>query len=184
MLKVIMKKTIQSILLTGFRATGKSLIGQLLAERLEYRFIDTDHELCRRTKQSVQEIVAERGWQGFRTLERALLQEMAGQKKTVLAVGGGAIEHEDIWQLLRAHYYIIWLQADKQTILSRMAADDKTSKQRPALTSQNVEDEIEAILARRLPLYESGSDMALDTATGTPVQLVEQILSGLLEVAQ
>ncbi|MBM9511765.1 shikimate kinase [Desulfogranum marinum] len=173
----------QSILLTGFRATGKSLIGRLLAERLGYRFVDTDHELCRRTKQSVEEIVAERGWQGFRMLERALLQEMAGQQKIVLAVGGGAIEHEDIWQLLRAHYFIIWLQADKKTILSRMAADDKTSTQRPALTSQNLEDEIEEILARRSPLYASGSDMAVDTATGTPKQLVEQILSTLVKVS-
>ncbi len=173
----------QSILLTGFRATGKSLIGRLLAERLGYRFVDTDHELCRRTKQSVEEIVAERGWQGFRMLERALLQEMAGQQKIVLAVGGGAIEHEDIWQLLRAHYFIIWLQADKKTILSRMAADDKTSTQRPALTSQNLEDEIEEILARRSPLYASGSDMAVDTATGTPKQLVEQILSALVKVS-
>ncbi|WP_319549438.1 shikimate kinase [Desulfogranum marinum] len=173
----------QSILLTGFRATGKSLIGRLLAERLGYRFVDTDHELCRRTKQSVEEIVAERGWQGFRMLERALLQEMAGQQKIVLAVGGGAIEHEDIWQLLRAHYFIIWLQADKKTILSRMAADDKTSTQRPALTSQNLEDEIEEILARRSPLYASGSDMAVDTATGAPKQLVEQILSALVKVS-
>lgn len=173
----------QSILLTGFRATGKSLIGRLLAERLGYRFVDTDHELCRRTKQSVEEIVAERGWQGFRMLERALLQEMAGQQKIVLAVGGGAIEHEDIWQLLRAHYFIIWLQADKKTILSRMAADDKTSTQRPALTSQNLEDEIEEILARRSPLYASGSDMAVDTATGTPKQLLEQILSTLVKVS-
>lgn len=178
-----MEKIMQSILLTGFRATGKSLIGRLLAERLGYRFVDTDHELCRRTKQSVEEIVAERGWQGFRMLERALLQEMAGQQKIVLAVGGGAIEHEDIWQLLRAHYFIIWLQADKKTILSRMAADDKTSTQRPALTSQNLEDEIEEILARRSPLYASGSDMAVDTATGTPKQLVEQILSALVKVS-
>lgn len=176
-----MEKIMQSILLTGFRATGKSLIGRLLAERLGYRFVDTDHELCRRTKQSVEEIVAERGWQGFRMLERALLQEKAGQQKIVLAVGGGAIEHEDIWQLLRAHYFIIWLQADKKTILSRMAADDKTSTQRPALTSQNLEDEIEEILARRSPLYASGSDMAVDTATGTPKQLVEQILSTLVK---
>ena len=182
MLKVIMEKTMQSILLTGFRATGKSLIGKLLAKRLEYHFIDTDHELCRRAGQTVEEIVADRGWQGFRTLERALLQEMAGQQKTVLAVGGGAIEHEDIWSLLRATYYIIWLQADKKTILSRMAADDKSSKQRPALTSQSIEDEIGEVLSRRLPLYASGSDIAFDTATGTPVQLVEQILTSLREV--
>lgn len=177
-----MKKTMKSILLTGFRATGKSLIGQLLAEKLNYRFIDTDHELCRRNKQTVEEIVAEHGWQGFRERERALLQEMAEQQNTVLAVGGGAIEHEDVWPLLRANYYIIWLQADKETILSRMAADDKGSKQRPALTSKNIEDEIVEILARRSPLYKSGSDMVLNTATGTPMQIVEQVLSGLREV--
>jgi shikimate kinase len=64
-----------------------------------------------------------------------------------------------------------------------MAADDKTSTQRPALTSQNLEDEIEEILARRSPLYASGSDMAVDTATGTPKQLVEQILSALVKVS-
>ena len=178
-----MEKTMHSILLTGFRATGKSLIGKLLAERLGYHFIDTDHELCRRNQQTVEEIVAERGWQGFRMVERALLQEMAGQKKTVLAVGGGAIEHEDIWPLLRSGHFIVWLQADKETILSRMAADDTSSKQRPALTSQNIEDEVAEVLARRSPLYQSGSDMTLDTATRTPVELVEQILAHLSEMS-
>lgn len=182
MLKVIMKKTMHSILLTGFRATGKSLIGQLLAERLGFHFIDTDHELCRRHQQTVAGIVAEQGWQGFRTLERALLQEMAGQQKIVLAVGGGAIEHEDIWPLLRSGYFIVWLQADKETILSRMATDDESSKQRPALTSQKIQDEVAEVLARRSPLYKSGSDITLDTATKTPVELVEQILASLPEV--
>lgn len=178
-----MEKTMHSILLTGFRATGKSLVGKLLAERLGYRFIDTDHELCRRNQQTVAAIVAERGWQGFRAVERALLQEMAGQKGTVLAVGGGAIEHEDIWPLFRSGHFIVWLQADKETILSRMAADDTNSKQRPALTSQHIEDEVVEVLARRAPLYRSGSDMALDTAIKTPTEIVEHILARFAEVS-
>lgn len=178
-----MEKTMHSILLTGFRATGKSLIGKLLAERLGYQFIDTDHELCRRNQQTVEAIVAERGWQGFRMAERALLVEMAGKENTVLAVGGGAIEHEDIWPLLRSGYFVVWLQADQETILSRMAADDTSSKQRPALTSQKIEDEVAEVLARRAPLYQSGSDMTLDTATRTPVEIVEQILAHLPEVS-
>ena len=93
-------------MLTGFRATGKSLIGSLLAGELKYDFVDADVVLCQRQGLSVQEIVTRYGWPEFRSLEFAVLQEFATASRTVLAVGGGAIEHTTLWPKLMERYYI------------------------------------------------------------------------------
>ncbi|MGW8161041.1 MAG: shikimate kinase, partial [Desulfobulbales bacterium] len=59
---------IDRIILTGFRATGKSTVGKRLAELIGYRFIDTDRELAVEMKCSLREFVAHHGWAAFRQL--------------------------------------------------------------------------------------------------------------------
>lgn len=178
---MIMSNTKENILLTGYRATGKSLIGRMLADRLGYRFVDTDAELCRQQGQTVAEIVAAHGWQAFRRMERLLLSEMIGNRLTVLAVGGGAIEHEDIWSQLRTRYVVVWLKADVNTILRRMSADRQTAGQRPPLTDNSIEEEVVQVLARRTPLYAAGSDLVVDTAGGKPEALAASLLHRLIK---
>jgi len=167
------------ILLTGFRATGKSLIGRLLADRLGLDFLDTDALLCRLAGCSVADFVTEHGWTRFREMEERLLMDLCRRSGVVIATGGGAVLHEQAWTSLRRRSASIWLQADEQTIERRLAADVHSGHQRPSLTGMDPGLEIKKMLSERIPLYLRGSDFAVRTDGRSPRELVEEIEHGL-----
>lgn len=155
------------IILTGYRATGKTLVGLMLAENLNLEFIDMDELLATRAGLSIREIVADRGWDHFRMLERTLLAELVDRKNAVISTGGGAILHQDIWDLLRQTGLVVWLTADPDTICRRLANDEKSTDQRPSLTGANLYREATQVLAEREPLYRKGSHLVVDTGDRT-----------------
>ena len=172
------------VVLTGFRATGKTSVGRKLAHLSGYRFVDTDAMIVKRLGCSVAESVKQHGWQVFRQLEEQVLLECAALKKTVLATGGGAIMHHRAWQLLREHGTVIWLKADPATLLLRLHNDPNSSGQRPSLRSttsgvQGPAEETAALLAEREPLYRAGSDLAVDTQGITPDTVAASIFQKL-----
>lgn len=173
-----------NIVLTGFRATGKTSVGKALATKLGYAFSDTDRLLCERLHAPIADIVARHGWPFFRQAEAQLLRELASMTHTVLATGGGAIQHHAEWSLLRTHSYVVWLDADLATISKRIAADAASAAQRPALVQGlAAHDEIETLLEQRRPLYAAGSDLRLDTANDDPETLAERIVEQLKRMA-
>ncbi len=163
------------IILTGFRATGKSLVGGLLAERSGLDFVDTDTLLCSQNGISVLEFVRRFGWQEFRRQEEQLLRELANRSSLVIATGGGCILHEQAWRTLRKKSIVFWLQADLSTIEQRLLADTGSSQQRPSLTGGDFLQEVREQLALRLPLYGNGSDHAVVTDDRHPLELVSEI---------
>lgn len=170
-----MNARMKNIVLTGFRATGKTSVGQTLAVQLKWAFVDTDVLLCQRLGAPIAELVARHGWSTFREAESQLLRELPTWEATVVATGGGAIEHQREWQALRDRCFVVWLDADMATIRQRLGADPQSAQQRPSLTGQAVLDEVEALLEKRRPLYGAGSDLRLDTVGKTPEQLAEAI---------
>jgi shikimate kinase len=156
------------IVLTGFRATGKTAVGRHLAQLCGYEFADTDALLVERMGCSVAEAVAQHGWPYFREQERLLLAELALQRNMVLATGGGAILHQQEWQRLRQQGIVIWLRTDVATTLARLRQDERSTDQRPRLLTDDLEAETAALLAEREPLYRAGSDVVIDTAGKTP----------------
>jgi len=167
------------ILLTGFRATGKSLVGRLLADRLALDFLDTDALLCRLIGCSVADFVAEYGWARFREQEEHVLMDLCRRSGVVIATGGGAVLHKQAWAALRRKSASVWLQADEQTIQQRLAADSHSEQQRPSLTGMDPALEIQGMLSERTPLYQRGSDFAVRTDGRSPRELVKEIEHGL-----
>ncbi len=165
----------RNIVLTGFRATGKTSVGRLLAAKLGYGFVDADQLLSERLGSTIAECVARHGWDRFRQAERQLLAEVPAMSCTVMATGGGAIEHQREWQELRDRCVVVWLDADIATIRQRLGCDPQTAAQRPSLTGAAVDDELEQVLRRRLPLYAAGSDLRLETAGVAPDVLAERL---------
>ncbi len=171
-----MKKKFRNIVLTGFRATGKSTVGRILAARLGYTYLDTDTEICRQLGATVAEIVEQYGWGYFRQAEAEVLDQVCSASNLVIATGGGAIEHQTPWQHLRSVSFVVWLDADVATIKSRIASDPVSAHQRPHLSlAAPQEDETDKILRRRAPLYSAGSDLRLDTTLHTPEELAVAI---------
>jgi shikimate kinase len=166
----------RNIILTGYRATGKSLVGRQLGARLAWEFVDMDRVIETRQGCTIREMVAAHGWPFFRQLERALLRDLAGRRNLVIATGGGAIMHQEEWCLLKESGLVIWLTADRPTICRRLAGDDRTGEQRPALTDQGLEAEIDSVLRQREPMYREGSHLVVDTCGRTPEAIVEIII--------
>ncbi len=167
------------IVLIGFRATGKTTVGRLLAEALGLPFIDLDTYLEGSFGKSIAQVVAEKGWAYFRAREKEALREMASRRPLVLACGGGAVLHQEEMARLAQDSLIIWLKASKEVVARRLAQDAKTAAQRPALKGKDPLVEIEAVLAEREPLYRKFAHLALDTEKLLPTEVVEKILLAL-----
>ena len=80
-----------NIILTGFMGTGKTAVGQAVAERLGRWFVDMDAAIERRAGKPVSAIFAHDGEAAFRAMEAALCRELAGERNLVIATGGGAL---------------------------------------------------------------------------------------------
>lgn len=167
------------IILAGYRATGKSSVGILLAKELGLNFIDMDEEIERRAGEPIKEMVAEKGWDSFRSMERDLLYELVCQKDLVISTGGGAILHEKIWEQMQHSGVVVWLTAELDVICERLSADKKSDGQRPSLTGQDILVEVASILAEREPLYKKGSHLTVDTGKKDVDEIVAEIKRAL-----
>lgn len=172
-----MKFQKEKVILTGYRATGKSSIGKILADLLGFDFIDTDETLEKREGETIAEMVGRGGWDLFRRKEENLLQELASSRNKVIATGGGSVMHEKTWVRLRKNALVVWLTADVKTICQRLAADDDTDDRRPPLTEMGTMNEIAMVLRERQPLYKKSSDISIHTEKKSPEQVAELILT-------
>ncbi|NJK47593.1 shikimate kinase [Candidatus Gracilibacteria bacterium] len=155
-----------SIFLIGMMGTGKTTIGKVLAQQLNYRFFDTDVLIERVSEQSINEIFARQGEESFRELETKVLAEVSALTKSVIATGGGIIMRPMNWSYLR-HGLVVWLDAPLELLEQRLA-EDNTRPLRPNLSS---------LLEKRRPLYEQ-ADLHLAIADN---QTPEQITAKLIE---
>jgi len=170
------KKT--KVILTGYRATGKSTVGRILSSMLDWQFVDTDLEIEKSQGLSISRMVAGNGWEFFREQERKVLTELADRRQVVIATGGGAIIHQQIWNRFIKNGLVVWLTADPETISQRLATDPATEFQRPSLTSSDILTEVESVLRKREPLYRAGSHLEIDSS-GSVEEIAAEIKSFL-----
>lgn len=166
----------KNIVLIGYRATGKTTVGRKVAEKLGRPFVDSDHAIEKKAGQSISEMVEAKGWDFFRGQEKDTLLELTGSPGQVIACGGGAILHQDIWPRIKESSFVVWLRADIDTLCKRLAGDQATASQRPSLSGQDIYREISEILKERTPLYHAGCHLELD-ATGSVEDIVDKIIS-------
>lgn len=152
-----------NIYLTGYRCTGKTTAGILLADRLGREFIDADEMLVKKVGMPVSEIVEKYGWDYFRNIESDVLESIADMDEKIVATGGGVVLRDKNIENMRRTGSVVWLKASAETIFKRMTEDIKTKDQRPGLSDRGPFLEIEEILANRLPLYSKAMDFSFET---------------------
>jgi shikimate kinase len=165
--------------LAGYRGSGKSSVGRLLAQKLGRTWIDCDDEIEATAACSIREIFAAGGEDAFRELEETVIAKIAQRTPAVVSLGGGAILRQTNRSLIAGSGVCIWLQVDAQTVLTRLAEDQTTAARRPALTGLPPLEEIEQLLADRRPLYDEVADLRIDTSRQSVDTIVEQILQYL-----
>lgn len=152
-----------NIILIGFRGTGKTTIGRILAQRLGKVFIDADEYLELHEKKTIRDIFAEGGEDQFRDIEVRVIEELCRLNDTIIATGGGVILREENVRRLKRNGIITLLEADVNTIYKRIYEDIQTQHKRPNLTNLNGYQEIEYLLAYRRSLYDKAADFVFDT---------------------
>ncbi len=172
-----------NLFLIGYRGTGKSTVGRLVAERLGHSFHDTDVEIERRAGRSIAEIFAGEGEAAFRSLEAAVVDELSRGSQCVLALGGGAVMRPGNRAKLKARGRTVWLAAWPETLWQRMREDRATAERRPNLTAVGGLAEVIEVLARRLPVYRECADWVVDTEGRTPADVAVQIVDRFLQPA-
>lgn len=168
-----------NIVLIGYRCTGKTTIGKDLARDLDRLFIDTDVLLEEKAGAPIHEIVAEKGWEGFRDLETKVVQEVSEKDNLVIATGGGIVLRGMNTRSLKANGFLVWLRARAGVIGDRMAQEMRMGKNRPSLTGKNPVEEIKEQLAIRDPLYEDAGDLVVNTDHLSIPEVVEAVLRAL-----
>jgi shikimate kinase len=162
-----------NIVLIGYRGTGKSVVAELLAEKLHRKVISMDTEIVAKAGMSIPEFVEKNGWPRFRDLESEVAREMAQQDNIIVDCGGGVIERDENIETLRTNGRIFWLKASVDTIVDRIAG----GTERPALTEgKSFTEEVAEVLERRTPLYAAAGHYEIDTDASNPAQVADRII--------
>jgi shikimate kinase len=141
---------IERVVLLGYMTSGKSTVGQALARRLEWEFLDFDVEIERRAGATVKDIIAAHGEDAFREMEAALTEEVAERPGLVLAPGGGWITRPEQLDRLGSRTLSVWLRVSVDETVRRLNAD---SIDRPFRGHPDPRRVIAEMLAEREPLY-------------------------------
>jgi shikimate kinase len=152
-------------------AVGKSAVGRKLARRLKRHFIDLDREIERKTGLTVAEIFDQRGEDHFRSIEKAVLEEVLLNDGQVIATGGGAVLDPESLALLKERSLLIWLSADAEAVIER----SKKNLDRPLLRGQDKTRRITELMRHREPIY-GQAHIRIETADLSVDQVVEKIV--------
>lgn len=151
----------KNIILVGFMGCGKSTIGRQVSLQLNYPLIDTDNLIIERVGMGIPEIFEKHGEDHFRSLETALLTQLADAdtEKQVISTGGGLPLRPENRAILRNLGYVVWLQAGVDSILERT----QSSTNRPLLKTADPRQTIEKMLAERQAIYSDCADLVINT---------------------
>jgi shikimate kinase len=166
-----------NIVLIGFRGTGKSTVGRLLANRLERDFIDSDKRIENTTGKTIKNIFEEDGEEGFRKIEAEIIAELSKEDNKVISAGGGAVLREENVNNLKDNGFLVLLEATPEIIHSRIAQDEKTTQQRPSLTDKKPLDEIRHLIAERESAYKNVADYTTNTSYVSCEDIASEIIT-------
>jgi shikimate kinase len=153
--------------LVGFMGAGKTSVARALGRRMGWRMEDIDHRIEAREHQRVAEIFARQGESYFRTIERAVLQDLLPQRHAVVATGGGTFVDPENRVAMLSDGAVVWLDVPLERVIERVPADGR----RP-LAADRVQ--MEQLYARRRAAY-SQAHVRIDASRPLP-EIVERIL--------
>lgn len=160
------------ILLVGFMGAGKSSVGPPLAQALGWRFVDVDDRIEEMEDATVSEIFQRRGETYFRAVESAVVSEILGKDRVVIATGGGWAAQRGRLAALPSGSVSIWLQVSAAEAIDRVKGQPG---RRPLLDAEDPLDEARKLLAVRSMEY-AEADAEVDTDGRTLDDVTARVL--------
>ena len=169
------------ITLTGFMGSGKTTVGEVLADFLGCPFYDLDALVVKKAGRSIPEIFADGGEAAFRTLEAKVLRqavEKYAESTAILSLGGGTLGTPASARLVAEKTTCIYLRASVDTLAARLAPE---AAGRPLLRgAPDLRERIAALLAGREDVYASTAHVTVDTDGLSPEQIADEIVISCL----
>ena len=169
--------TRMSIVLIGYRGSGKTTIGKHLADRLWQPFVDVDDLIVKKAGKSIKEIFEKDGEGAFREMEGEAVKQVCELSEHVIGMGGGSLgRDENRAALKKSGHKVVYLKCDPTVLLKRIQLDPQSASTRPNLTGLGGGiEEITQMLAEREPHYRAAMTGELDVTNLTPEQAVVYI---------
>ena len=162
---------IVNIALVGFMGTGKTSVGRLVAEQLNFQYLDTDEMIQSATGRTIAEIFSANGEPAFRALEAKTVEELSGHTRTVISAGGGLPVNPQNMASLKTHALVVCLWASPAKIWERV----KNQTHRPLLHAPDPQEKIRELLAVREPFYKQ-ADILLSTDCRSLREVAQQVV--------
>ena len=168
-----------NIVLIGYRCSGKTAIGRILAEKLDMDFVDTDVLIEKDAGETIEDIISTKSWDHFRNLERDVVKRISGKENQVIATGGGVVINQENVKVLKENGWILWLDAEPNVLKERMDKEQQSGNIRPALTGADPLAEIKEVMKTRRPMYKEAGDFMVDTTRVSEPEVTALIIKNL-----
>ena len=164
------------VFLIGYRGSGKSTVGKLLATHLGWHLVDTDEWIESDSGMTICQIFAEEGESGFRDREETMVARAAAlPEPTVVSLGGGAVLRDANQRRIQESGNCVWLAASAEFLFQRINRDASSDMRRPNLSDRGGFEEVAEVLAFREPIYRRLAGKIVNTEGRTPDEVVEEI---------
>ncbi len=150
---------VKNIYLVGMPSSGKSSLGKLLAEKINYNFLDLDAAIEQYVEMSVPNIFKNYGEEYFRKVETVVLTKINPNLSLVIATGGGAPCFFDNMDFILANGLSIFLNVSPKELAERIQAGQTVHRplidlsiNKPDLNAQMTQK-----LAKRMDFYQKAN---------------------------
>jgi shikimate kinase len=165
----------QNLFLIGPMGAGKTTVGKQLAHALGMEFIDSDHEIQRRTGVDIPTIFEFEGEEGFRKRESAVIEELSALEGVVLATGGGAVLDEQNRRRLSSRGFVVYLKCTPEQQYERTYRD----RNRPLLQTEDPLARLKSLMEQREPYYLQTADLVILSERRNAISVAREIQSRL-----
>jgi shikimate kinase len=157
--------------LIGMMGSGKTTIGQLVADRLNLSYYDTDQLIEEKKGKSIARIINEEGMDYFRILEKDLLTNFP-YTQSIISCGGGIILDHDNVQQMRSLGKTIYIDVGVETLIDRLR---QTNQEERPLIKENLDLSIREIFKNRQNIYKQSADITIDCDGLSINEVVKQV---------
>ena len=153
--------------------SGKSTVGRILAEKINFLFIDLDNIIELSEESRINSIFDKKGEKYFRDIESNVIRNIYRNKNCIFACGGGVVTRRENMELIKSCSLIVYLEISPDEAFRRL----EKSRNRPLIKVDDPEKKISVMLKERKPLYEKYADMTLNTDNTGPGKLANAIFN-------
>jgi len=152
--------------------SGKTTVGKLLAQALDWDFVDVDREIEKQEGLYIPQIFEKKGEGYFRELEMKTLEGLSERKDVVIATGGGLGANPQAMELMQEKGLVVWLKVSYREFIKRCSGDGN----RPML--KKGEEFLKKLMEEREKVYSKAHLHIEETCPEKAVELILKHIKG------